>query len=517
MRKKNLEIVKIFTLILGIVMVLYLFGNEIEIVSGEDEIFYMRGETDFPPQEGSCFWGGRLVNGMFYFYIYKEGSWQFSNDVRGTWMCPIKIWPEPAQKTFSDVWLDSYIGAPEHRDKVIQEDFITREKLCRCYDDLIDEEIKNTVLELTEITDIGEIFGLGKGYLIGQGIEYYNINHYGEFYDIFNKPEKIEKGIGITFVKKGAFLNLGEDKFTNIEPQKSPKHPPYIFLDEVGEIIRADFTVNSNGGEYTFEGETISAPPNSRIFFDKRTIVSAHIPSGIDIQVPDGIDLTEFSSLFDISEHSLTIRGNDITLPNGLVLKNNDEEEGELIIYRKNGFLFTKGMVDYKGRRFDASKQTGDILFAEFGTDLSGYEGNKVIETRKGFEMHSAKNGRVSMRVLPGNELFNTNENDYLQLEVSSGDSLEVVEGTIPTIKHNSSEKGRVTIRNGKHTIDSYSSKAWYEPVIKTSESSLLKSLKTVNLRVMFEGGYELVFDDKDSFSYGLPDEERVSLTHMFY
>ena len=38
---------------------------------------------------------------------------------------------------------------------------------------------------------------------------------------------------------------------------------------------------------------------NSRIFFDERTIVSAHIPSGIDIQVPDGIDLTEFSNLFD--------------------------------------------------------------------------------------------------------------------------------------------------------------------------------------------------------------------------
>lgn len=540
MRKKNLVIVKVLALILGIIMGLYIFGSEVKIVSSEDEIFYARGETDFPSQEGSCFWGGRLVNGMFYFYIYKEGSWQFSNDVRASGMCPIKIWPEPAQKTFSDVWSSGYIGAPEHKDKLIQEDFITREKSCRCYDDLlIDDGIKSIALETA---DLGEILGLEKEYLRGYGVEYYNISHYGDFYDIFNKPEKTEKGIVITFIEKDAFLNIGEDKFTNIELQKSPKHPPYIFLDENGEIIRADFTVNSNGGKYTFEGKTISVPPNSRVFFDERIIGSVHIPSGIDIQIPEGIDLTEFSSLFDIfgeSESSLTVRGNDINFPNGLVLKNNDDDEGELII-TKEGYFLTRGMVEHKGMRFDASKQTGDVLFTDSSIDSSGYNGNKVIINEENFEMHSSEDGAVIMRVLPGNELFNTfkhvqddkgnlieipDENDYLQLEAYRGSWFEVFkEREDVIVKHYGNN---TVIRNGKSTLELDSGYGNYEPYSKykkdnpysiVTSTSLLGSPEAVDFILRGAGtDYDLVFY-KNSLSYVLPNGEGIiSLTQASY
>ncbi len=519
MRKKNLGIIKILTLILGIIVVLCIFGSEIKIVNGEDETFGFRGETEFPPQEGSCFWGGRLVNGMFYFYIYKDGNWQFSNDVRGTGMCPIKIWPEVAQKTFSDVWFSGYIGKPEHKIENIQEDFITREQLCRCYNDiLMDREIKSVV---SEAMDIGEIFGLEKGYLIGDGVEYYNISHYGESYDIFSKPEKKEKGIGITFVEKDSFLNIGEDEFTNIEPQKSPKHPPYIFLDEDGKIIRADFTVNSNGGEYTFKGETLPAPPNSRIFFDERTLAFPSIPSGIDIQVPDGIDLTEFSNLFNIfagSENLLTIRGNDIKL-NGLVLKNNDEEDGELII-DKEGYFLTKGIIEHNGRRFDASKQVGDLLFADSNVDLSDYNGNKVVETKNGFEIHSIEGKSVMMKVLPGNELFDTDENNYLQLEVSRGDSLEVIQGKVPVVEHHSSERGKTWIRNGKYPVKLSSSMGEYYPIEPEPSpyASLLESSEAVDFIVKSPtlfGDYDLVFEG-NAFKYRsrLGEKEILSLIY---
>ena len=205
-------------------------------------------------------------------------------------------------------------------------------------------------------------------------------------------------------------------------------------------------------------------------------------------------------------------------------------------------------MVEYKERRFDASKQIGDVLFIDSSADLSDYLGNKVIETEEGFEMHSVEDGAVIMRVLPRNEIFNTfkyvrddkgnlveipDENDYLQLEVYGENVLEVIKekGDV-IIKHHTSERGKTIIRHGKNTLELDSRYENYEPYsthrkyedysIGTSTSPLTESSETVPLTIRREGAdYDFVFDANNSFSYVSPDDVEkilpVSLTHVSY
>jgi hypothetical protein len=101
--------------------------------------------------------------------------------------------------------------------------------------------------------DVSEIMGLKDVKIIGQGIE------------VEKLVEDEENFYRISFINEGAFLVIEKNKFENILSQEKAKHPTYIKIDKQGGILNADFTVNENGGNYTFEENTIEAPPNSRV------------------------------------------------------------------------------------------------------------------------------------------------------------------------------------------------------------------------------------------------------------
>ncbi len=524
--RNNLKLIRIFILMVGFMVIVGGIVNEMGVV--RSETLPTKGPVDISPQEGSCFWGGRRVNGLFYFYIYQGEAWHFSSDMKEAYLCPIKIWSELDQEAVSDIWYKGYKGTLEDKENVMMwgkyiindQFFIVREKFCRCYDNLF--QIKEGIIkEVAEGTvDIGEIFGLEKEYLTGEGVEYYNITYY-ETTSIFEKLEEGKKGIGITFVEEDAFLSIRGNLFTNIIPYEEGKDPNYIFLDEQGEIIRADFTVNDKGGSYTFGNNAKFVPPNSRVFFDKRAtgIPEYTTAFGIDIKVPDGSDLTEFSGLFDyVKEGYPTIlRGDEITLPNNIILRSDDlSKNGELII-EENGYLFREGIIDYKDKRFDSSKQLGDILFADSDADLSDYEGNWVRESSKDFEMHSVEEGRIKMEALPGNEFFEIHEEDYLRLEIHWGDGLKVIKdkGEIFTIEHYPSKRGKIVIRNGMNDLKLEDGAVWYEHYLIEErklgmEQSVPFQVKSSVFPKTNSGeNYLLEFDGENSFWFLSPNGEK--------
>ncbi|MEK6897940.1 MAG: hypothetical protein AABX28_01130 [Nanoarchaeota archaeon] len=94
--------------------------------------------------------------------------------------------------------------------------------------------------------------------------------------------EKTDSGATITF--KGGDITLNKNEFTNIKSQDEAKLPSFIKLNEKGEIINAEFTVNEIGGNYIFGNTKFYAPPNSRVLFDEKTGIQVKVEKDAEIK-----------------------------------------------------------------------------------------------------------------------------------------------------------------------------------------------------------------------------------------
>jgi len=283
----------------------------------------------------------------------------------------------------------------------------------------------------TESTNIGNLFGLDEENVIASaGIEY------SEIKDLETK----EEGVRLTFMEEGASLNVGENLFANIVPQKDAGHPTYLELDENGKIIGADFTTNEKGGNYTFGNNTIEVPPNSRVFFNKDT--------GIKIEISDGLDLTEFPNLLKyISDGYLTtIKGQNIKFSDDLSLIN-----GELRV-EQEGYFLRQGIADYNKVRVTTSEEEGGLLISDSAEWLKEYTKNYIAFGEGELRVKGIEGGKVNLEILPGNSLFKTTEKSNLKFEVSNEDSFVAFSDEGQTfIGHDPSKEGYTTIENGEY------------------------------------------------------------------
>ena len=80
---------------------------------------------------------------------------------------------------------------------------------------------------LEQSTDIGVLMGLDEGQIVGQGVEYYK------------SPDT--KNTQLTFSKADAEVNVNGNKFANILPQDTAKHPSFIELDKRWKSFKGGF------------------------------------------------------------------------------------------------------------------------------------------------------------------------------------------------------------------------------------------------------------------------------------
>ena len=92
----------------------------------------------------------------------------------------------------------------------------------------------------------------------------------------------------LTFAVENSNVNINGNSFENIIFQDEAGFPTFIELDSNGSIVEANFKVidNEEGGEYCFGKTCIAAPPNSLVYFNKKTGI-------ISIEVPEGSTLTK--------------------------------------------------------------------------------------------------------------------------------------------------------------------------------------------------------------------------------
>lgn len=171
-----------------------------------------------------------------------------------------------------------------------------------------------------EIIDIPSSYGFNTGEITGMGILIRSRK--GDF-------------LRVDFVVGGAVACIKENCFRNIVPITEKR--AYIDINNSNlAILKAYFTTNNESGTYIINNRTLDLPPNTDLYFDGEKI---------NIEVPDGTDLTSFPNLFEFifGSSPTIIKGKDITISEYLKFK-----EGELKLI-ENGYEFKGEEITYKG------------------------------------------------------------------------------------------------------------------------------------------------------------------------
>jgi len=309
---------------------------------------------------------------------------------------------------------------------------------------------------LEQSTDIGVLMGLEEGQVVGQGVEYSQLTN---------------KNTQLTFSKTDAEIDVNGNKFANIIPQDTAKHPSFIELDKDGNPVKADFTVNEKGGKYIFGNTEITAPPNSRVFFDKTT--------GVRIKAEEGAEFSQNPTNLGtpgLEKYLTTIEGNDYKLPNGAVVSGRlgfDSGQafvsaGDEVILDQIRFLPEGGKKNlYFDENFNPSQHKNENYYWSTGDKLEfqSCDPNLNIQaTGRGIQIAPVnpvdvkkKECLMSIEILENNNIFNTDDNDKLSLKIKEGDGLiinKVINGEFPRILHKSSESGSTSITNDGLNFD---------------------------------------------------------------
>ena len=294
----------------------------------------------------------------------------------------------------------------------------------------------------------------------------------------------LEKIITLTFVDRSAKVCIEEDCFENIVPQKEAKHPTYLEFDENGEVIKSDFTVNEKGGTYVFGSTQIYAPPNSRVFFDKKT--------GIRIIAEDEAEFTETPKQKDLnlpSEYITTIEsknGKSFKLPGGFVIS------GQLLFDKGQAFIEDKATisgVEFETKRepfkflentpvfFDGQEHNGDYI------SLNPDNGKLTLSTKTG-------NDVIIANFKQGNPFLRIDERDYVSIRVLTNSKIEITnrdsQGLIPRINTN----GDFELDQGRYRLS-----LLQEKIFHSRDSSIIPSYDSIE--------YELGSSPVEIFTFG--------------
>jgi len=448
------------------------------------------------------------------------------------------------QKAMGQVYGEAIKAAGPEVQKIIstyQQLDLYRQAGAELVDLKIDEngEIEEGIIQFSgkEESEIGKLIGPNiKEKIFVKGIEF----------------SKVDGKSTLTITETDNMIQIGDDKFENIQSQEDAKHPTFFELNEEGEIERADFTTNEKGGTYTLGEVSFDVPPSSRVFYDKEN----------GFQLSKGTEIKEIKT-------SARFSGEEIVLPNGAVMNgrlNYDENGqafvkiGDEVIIDKTKFLKTNNDVNiYFEKYFDPNKHIGE---------------NYYFENDKGFLMNSVEKGKVKVEFLEGNEFFDMNkpeyakdengrlikfisgdekegflkdeygfkykvisdEKDLLKITVENGDSLEAKERTerkflfigekkkkIPLLKHSNSENGKTIIENGrskflltdKLNLDTktFTNQDEFDKIHNGKYQSVAFQLQSDSI----PKNYELRIGSNNQFAFISPDEKDTRVVFNKY
>tara|TARA_Y100000310_G_scaffold213829_1_gene214839 strand:+ start:14934 stop:16946 length:2013 start_codon:yes stop_codon:yes gene_type:complete len=260
-------------------------------------------------------------------------------------------------------------------------------------------------------TNIGEIIGVEKD-ITGEEVEYQQLNEEG--------------GAHLVFIEKGARVDFEGNSFGNITPQDNAGHPSFINIDREGNIARADFTVNEEGGTYVFGNTKINAPPNSRVFFDQET--------GVRIKVPEDSEITEIPTTKNNSlpsDYTTTIEGENIKLPGSNILS------GKINYDNGQAFVILKDETIVNGVELTNKIRSKDYLNLFF--DGQGHEGDYVsfdLKNKK-FILSSSSvpidilSSKPIANFKEGNPFIKIDKDDHVAMQALSGGKISILSGRI--------------------------------------------------------------------------------------
>jgi len=322
----------------------------------------------------------------------------------------------------------------------------------------------------SDLLDFGTLFmDIAAGEIWGtkEGIEYEKV---GEDENRFS------------VVGEDVSLNIGGSSFNNLLSQDQAGHPSYLETDNFGNITKADFTVNENGGTYLINGIGFEVLGNSRVKYNSET----------GFEFPEGTQIKDIKSLQ--TNKNIPIQGTNLNFLDELFL------DGSMSL-NDEGYLIKSGKVIYEGMQINADSSAGEILIITTDkTKLLDYEENIIKKLSNGLRIESSKEGHVEIDFLENNKIFNVGENGKLKMVIHNGDSVELqkIEGLISQISHENNG-GIVSIENNGLSFD----------LTDTSKVNIVAS--NVKIEDILNGNYKSVPCNIISNSPKIPEEIRIN------
>jgi len=220
----------------------------------------------------------------------------------------------------------------------------------------------------------------------------------------FNEDENYNM---VTFKEEGVFQIQQETEssiFTNIK-QEDETTNAYIKLDREGNIIGADFTTTDEQEYhiYILGNNQITVPPNSQVIFDGEKVI---------INSADNSEIAEFPTVLDenLENKIVEFRGKNVKLPNDLIL-----QDGVLNYHNGQFYVNKENFVTIEGINIQPIDNKVDINFNSMPClgDCVSFSKNG----ERSFFMVDENPYKVTF--LPGNPIFDVEENDNLKLHMN--------------------------------------------------------------------------------------------------
>ena len=310
------------------------------------------------------------------------------------------------------------------------------------------------------------------------------VNPDAENLDISAKAVDVSKSAGLTtvsFTSNNSLMKLNGDAFENIDSQKSPA---YLTLDGNGEIIKADFMTNENGGDYNLGGVKFKLEPNSRVVYDKEK----------------GLQLPDDSSILD-SLNSGIVSGNNIKLANGKIISG-------IWKYSNGNMLVSSGdLINLNGLDIINNKNLDNKDLSVF-FDGEKHSGRYISLGENNIYMASPDYEGPSVNFLKDNPYLKIEDNDYVSIQLKKDADIFIQNrdssGLIPKF-----------VGKGYFILDEGSKSFIYkEGLSYLSVNPERASLGSSPLDVYF-GDKRMIIDNSNRFGYDIPKTFDYSLGNV--
>lgn len=225
----------------------------------------------------------------------------------------------------------------------------------------------------------------------------------------FDKETKITTYM---FNSTNGALKIGKNDYWHIKPSANA-NDSFIKVDENGTIIEANFTTDKYGATYMFGNDKIYVPANTNVRFIRiNNFLVLDIPAGSKLEKFPEYNLTNKN----ISARIVRIAGQNLTLPNGLILNKGyiNSEKGKIF----PGYESVINHIEFNEADlelfFDGKKQNITSSYVSLNPN------------EKNLYYSSNRSSMLDFIFLEGNPFVNVKNGDLLALQSSHFKKLEI-------------------------------------------------------------------------------------------